>query len=181
VKNSKRAEAKRGRMETVYQYLLSIADPMTGRVATTGEMVGDVVGITGAAGRVYLQALCREGKIVRISDVRQGQQTLYRIPALCKGDVLTYYEETHQEEPGKVVLDYEEKDAETTIEIQNKSPKIEDLPISLPGVLDEYYIRLFKDNVNGEELTDRLTDIAGALRRDKAYKVSLMIEELKDA
>ena len=88
----KTKEAISQMQEKLYLYLLSIADPTTGRVAATGAMAGKHLGISANSARLYLMELCKEGKVVQISEARPGVATLYRIPSLCKGDTRTYFE-----------------------------------------------------------------------------------------
>lgn len=83
---------KESKKEQIYEVMLSMADPNTGRVAVSGAQVGKLIGIAAGSARLYINELVKEGTLVQISETKTGNPTLYRIPALCKGDVLTHYE-----------------------------------------------------------------------------------------
>ena len=89
---SKVEEKKESKKEQIYEVMLSMADPNTGRVAVSGAQVGKLIGIAAGSARLYINELVKEGTLVQISETKTGNPTLYRIPALCRGDVLTHYE-----------------------------------------------------------------------------------------
>lgn len=89
---SKVEEKKESKKEQIYEVMLSMADPNTGRVAVSGAQVGKLIGISAGSARLYVNELVKEGTLVQISETKSGIPTLYRIPSLCKGDVLTHYE-----------------------------------------------------------------------------------------
>lgn len=113
----------------LYRELLAKADPKTGRVYVSGDMAKDILGLgSRSTGRIYLTALCQTGKLVQIGEIKCGAATLYRIPALCKGDTLTYYEEA-----AKVSKEVEvPKETEAPKEAPDEEPNCQDtMPIAL--------------------------------------------------
>ena len=85
-------ELKKGRIEDIYEYMLERADPKTGRVAIAGSAIGKELGMSAGSARRYLKEMCNKGKLVQLSVMKKGTATLYRLPAMCKGDVVTHYE-----------------------------------------------------------------------------------------
>lgn len=169
MRNQNRTEARQIRIQQLYDHLLTLADPNTGRVAITGEMVSKEFGVTGSCGRSYIAELCGRGKLVRISEIKKGTPTLYRIPALCKGDVMTYYEETQK----RLAKEKTSKDSLSGLEM---SPgKIEPIP-----KVPIYAVGLYKERMTGKELGNRLFSISQTLGDDLRYNVELRIAELEE-
>ena len=80
------------KIDMVYDYMLERADPKTGRIAVSAPMLAKHISTEPRTARVYVAALVHSGKLVQISETKRGTTTLYRIPALCSGDVLTHVE-----------------------------------------------------------------------------------------
>lgn len=104
---SKTEQRSMAREEKLYEHLISIADPVSGKVAISGPQAGEAIGCGAPAARLFLGKLVKDGKLVQISDTKTGTPTLYRIPAFSKGDVRTTYMEPKQivePEPMKMTL-----------------------------------------------------------------------------
>ena len=104
---SKTEQRSMAREEKLYEHLISIADPVSGKVAISGPQAGEAIGCGAPAARLFLGKLVKDGKLVQISDTKTGTPTLYRIPAFSKGDVRTTYMEPKQivePEPMKMTI-----------------------------------------------------------------------------
>lgn len=152
-----------GKAAVLYDHLLSIADPVTGRVAITGREAGKIIGATSQSGRTYLEGLCREGKLVRISEVKSGVPTLFRIPSMCLGDTLTYYEDTVKktEAPKRPAL---------ALQIA--------LPPEPAPIAYGFKTELYRGEISGTEACDRFRAIANTFSKSYNYSVKLEICEV---
>lgn len=102
---SKVEKRKVERADQLYEHMLALADPVSGKVAISGPQAGQVLGCGAAAARTYLAQLVMEGRLVQVSETKTGKPTLYRMPAFTKGDVRTTHVEPKQfVEPMKMTL-----------------------------------------------------------------------------
>lgn len=164
--------------ERILDYLISIADPKTGRVAVSGAGLANELGIGSQTARTYLAGMVKDGTLVQISEVKRGNLTLYRIPAMVRGDVVTHYETPiiTQEEvdklsaPATEVPD-EKVDAEA-LEMQKKYHewKAQQEKVKAAGVE-----ALFEPRVSCTNTIDALYMAKEALRSTD-YVVSQMVE-----
>ena len=168
-------------MDLLYDHVLSIADPATGRVALTGAQAGEIIDSTSQCGRTYLAAMCNAGKLVRISEIKSGTPTLYRLPAMCKGDVLTYYEEANKKKAAAAEMEITANPVSAQIQEFNK--RRSDVLLTageeseVAASVDGYSVTLGKSDSSGDELCDRLFGISRTISHKHTYSITLNIVE----
>ena len=89
-KHERNAAAK---VNALYDALVSMADPETGKVAMSGPQAGALIECGATAARSYLGQLVMDGRIIQISTPKTGTPTVYRIPAMTRGDVRTTFQD----------------------------------------------------------------------------------------
>lgn len=99
MKMSKHERNAVAKVNALYDALVSMADPETGKVAMSGPQAGALIECGATAARSYLGQLVMDGRIIQISTPKTGTPTVYRIPAMTRGDVLTTYEQPRPSVP----------------------------------------------------------------------------------
>lgn len=170
---------KTGIENKILDYLISIADPKSGRVAIAATNVAHEVGSAPATVRTVLAGMVHDGVLAQISDVKRGNPTVYRVLAMTRGDVITHYETPiiTQEEVDKlsaapsVEVVEETADAES-VEVQKKYHewKAHQEKFKAAGVE-----ALFEPRVSCTNTIDALYMAKEALRSTD-YVVSQMVE-----
>lgn len=101
MKMSKHERNAAAKVNALYDALVSMADPETGKVAMSGTQAGALIECGATAARSYLGQLVMDGRIIQISTPKTGTPTVYRIPAMTRGDVRTTYQDSPREAPVK--------------------------------------------------------------------------------
>ena len=104
MKMSKHERNAAAKVNALYDALVSMADPETGKVAMSGPQAGALIECGATAARSYLGQLVMDGRIIQISTPKTGTPTVYRIPAMTRGDVRTTYQDRLKEPPEKPEL-----------------------------------------------------------------------------
>ena len=99
MKMSKHERNAAAKVNALYDALVSMADPETGKVAMSGPQAGALIECGATAARSYLGQLVMDGRIIQISTPKTGTPTVYRIPAMTRGDVRTTYEQPRPSVP----------------------------------------------------------------------------------
>lgn len=99
MKMSKHERNAAAKVNALYDALVSMADPETGKVAMSGPQAGALIECGATAARSYLGQLVMDGRIIQISTPKTGTPTVYRIPAMTRGDVRTTYQDKLKEYP----------------------------------------------------------------------------------
>lgn len=101
MKMSKHERNATAKVNALYDALVSMADPETGKVAMSGTQAGTLIECGATAARSYLGQLVMDGRIIQISTPKTGTPTVYRIPAMTRGDIRTTFTDILREKPVK--------------------------------------------------------------------------------
>ena len=85
------AAKKYDRAEQIYDYLLERANPETGKIVVSGDRLGKDLKMAANTARLYLATLVKDGRVIQLTETREGAQTTYKVAALCKGDTTVTY------------------------------------------------------------------------------------------
>lgn len=120
MKMSKHERNAAAKVNALYDALVSMADPETGKVAMSGPQAGALIECGATAARSYLGQLVMDGRIIQISTPKTGTPTVYRIPAMTRGDVRITWEKP----PGLVRR--EELEEQKAAEVREKHQDVFD-------------------------------------------------------